>query len=163
MNENKNNENTKDVKETDTSKNMDYSFDFANQVEEDANNTVVTPADATTTTPEATSVSENSNTQNTIADVSNTTTTTSNVAPDTTAGVTNTTTDASNTTNATGAEANADVTTTPVTPATSENDQAEDSESLIQDKKATKRFLIILFVVVLIFIILLPFISDFLG
>ena len=39
----------------------------------------------------------------------------------------------------------------------------EDSEELIKDKKATKRFLIILFILLVAFIIALPFIFEIAG
>ena len=55
---------------------------------------------------------------------------------------------------------------TPVTPetvATETKENEEDSIELIQDKKATKRFLIILFVVIIAFIIALPFIFSVAG
>ena len=52
--------------------------------------------------------------------------------------------------------------TIPVTPETVAVKEGED-ESLIKDKKATKKFLIMLFVLIFAFIIALPFIFNFLG
>ena len=52
--------------------------------------------------------------------------------------------------------------TIPVTPETVAVKEGED-ESLIKDKKATKKFLILLFVLIFAFIIALPFIFNFLG
>ena len=52
---------------------------------------------------------------------------------------------------------------TPETVGTAENNSEEESLELIKDKKATKRFLIILFVLLLVFIIALPFIFNVAG
>ena len=52
----------------------------------------------------------------------------------------------------------------PVEPVVSEKkEEDEDSAELIKDKKATKKFLIILFVIVLAFIIALPFLNKIIG
>ncbi len=172
--------------------NMDYSFDFANQV--DANTAPVTP-EVTPATPEntvtletpatdnvaATPVAENAvpeastteivtpeaatNTQETISNVEVTSapevtpTPENSVTPET--APEQTTTDAAN---ADGIPVMSGVApVTPETVGTAENNSEEESLELIKDKKATKRFLIILFVLLLVFIIALPFIFNVAG
>ena len=126
-------EEKKNVNTEDKTNNMDYSFDFANQVEETPS--VQEPVSENTATTQ-----NNSQTVDAPQAVENTVATQNNSQ----------TVDASQT-----------VENTDTTDQTTINE--EDSEELIKDKKATKKFLIILFVIVLAFIIALPLIKGFLG
>ena len=137
--------------------NMDYSFDFANQV--DANPAPVTPEVtptenvSTLETPAADNVAATPVSENVVPEAS----ATESVTPET---VEQSTTD---TTNAEGIPVMlGESLVTPETAGMLENNSEEDLE-LIKDKKATKRFLIILFVILLIFIIALPFIFSVAG
>lgn len=145
MDENKNEQN-----------NMNYSFDFANQVEKEvepvvkpmpANNepiatTEVTPAEAT---PVATP---------TVASTENTSVTTTEVTPTVTSPVEN---------QATTEPANNQTTPVPVGAVEENVEPVEDEAELIKDKKATKRFLIIIVIIIVAFIIALPFIFNIIG
>ena len=172
--------------------NMDYSFDFANQV--DANPAPVTPEVtptenvSTLETPAADNVAATPVSENVVPEVSATESVTPEtvtnvqdaaptveVTPEVTPtpevtsaaenGVTTETVEQSttDTTNAEGIPVMpGEGLVTPETAGMPENNSEEDLE-LIKDKKATKRFLIILFVILLIFIIALPFIFSVAG
>lgn len=171
--------------------NMNYSFDFANQV--DANAAPVTP-EVTPATPESTvtpevptadnvavtPVSENvvpeaSTTESVMPETANTQDVTPATevtpAPEVTPTTENSVTPEMSTDQPTTDDANADsipvmpgvAPVMPETVGTKDNNSEEESLELIKDKKATKRFLIILFVVLLVFIIALPFIFNIAG
>lgn len=157
MDENKNNVNNENTQ----ADNMNYSFDFANQVENEA------PKDVTPVQTEDASVvatdgqtSNSENVQN--VDTSSSEAQTSQAEDVQVAEAPQT----PQTENVQAAEAPQ----TPQTevPASQDKSQAldakeEDSIELIKDKKETKRFLIILFVIILLFIIALPFIFNVAG
>ena len=165
MDENKNVNNTGNQ----SNDNMNYSFDFANQV--DANTVPATPE----VTPVAENVvSETSTTENVTPEVTNSQEAKPNVettpAPEVTAVSENNTTaenveqpvvDANNVDGIPVIPGVAPV--TPETVSTGENNSEQDDIELIKDKKATKKFLIILFIVLLVFIIALPFIFNVAG
>ena len=165
MYENKNVNNTGNQ----SNDNMNYSFDFANQV--DANTVPATPE----VTPVAENVvSETSTTENVTPEVTNSQEAKPNVettpAPEVTAVSENNTTaenveqpvvDANNVDGIPVIPGVAPV--TPETVSTGENNSEQDDIELIKDKKATKKFLIILFIVLLVFIIALPFIFNVAG
>ena len=137
--------------------NMDYSFDFANQVDDNPAPVTpeVTPTENASTleTPAADNVAATPVSENVVPEAS----AAESVTPET---VEQSTTD---TTNAEGIPVMpGEGLVTPETAGMPENNSEEDLE-LIKDKKATKRFLIILFVILLIFIIALPFIFSVAG
>ena len=163
-------EEKKNVNTEDKTNNMDYSFDFANQVEEtpsvqgsvsenvEANDNASVEQALVTDEPVQTventaTTQNNSQTVDASQTVENTATTQNNSQ---TVENTDTTQNNSQTVDAPQAVENTDT-----TDQTTINE--EDSEELIKDKKATKKFLIILFVIVLAFIIALPLIKGFLG
>lgn len=158
MDENKNTVNN----DTQNTSDMNYSFDFANQVQND------TPQDVATTPEQTTNVSETPVTAEVPIDT--TSSESSAVAPENAASEATAAPTSETTTQTASAETNATTgdTVAPApevaTPETTSTDNSEeDSIELIKDKKETKRFLIILFVVILVFIIALPFITKFLG
>ena len=187
MDENKSVNNTSNQ----SNDNMNYSFDFANQV--DANTVPATPevtpvasesnvtpgapvSDNVTVTPVAGNVvSETSTTENVTPEVTNSQDVTPNVettsAPEVTPVAENNTT-AGNVTEQPSVDVNSVdgipvmpgvAPVTPETVSTGENNSEQDDIELIKDKKATKKFLIILFIVLLVFIIALPFIFNVAG
>lgn len=209
------NKNTVNNDTTQTKDNMNYSFDFANQVDnsvkvatpEVTNNSVseqpVTSEVPTQSADVAPATADNSVNQTVNAETNQTTTSevpaqSADVAPATAdnsvnqtvnvetnqpttsevstqpADVAPATTPEVNTENSTApsdtAQADANpvipgaIPNIPVTPETvaAKQDDAESLE-LIKDKKATKKFLIMLFVLILAFIIALPFIFNILG
>lgn len=187
MDENKNTVNN----DTQNTSDMNYSFDFANQV--DANTVPATPevtpvasesnvtpgapvSDNVTATPVAENVvSEPSNVDSVTPEVTNSQEATPNVettpAPEVTAVAENNTT-AGNVTEQPSVDVNSVdgipvmpgvAPVTPETVSTGENNSEQDDVELIKDKKATKKFLIILFIVLLAFIIALPFIFNVAG
>ena len=152
MDENKNNVNNENT-QTD---NMNYSFDFANQVENEAPKDA-TPVQTEDTNTAATEVqvspnvsAQTSNSEN-VQNVQNVDTSSSEVQ-------------SSETENVQTAEVpQASQTEVPASQDESSDTKEEDSIELIKDKKETKRFLIILFVIILLFIIALPFIFNVAG
>ena len=177
------NKNTVNNDTTQTKDNMNYSFDFANQVDnsvkvatpEVTNNSVseqpVTSEVPTQSADVAPATADNSVNQTVNAETNQTTT---SEVPAQSADVAPATTPEVNTENSTApsdtAQADANpvipgaIPNIPVTPETvaAKQDDAESLE-LIKDKKATKKFLIMLFVLILAFIIALPFIFNILG
>lgn len=172
---------------------MNYSFDFANQVDTNAESnatsevTTATPessvtfnsaSDVTASSPVEGVNSEVTNTDN-VASVDNTLNMSavsdssasfempavdnsenvdSPVAPETT----NTVEQAAQTSDSIPVMPGV-APVTPETVSTEENNSEEENLELIKDKKETKRFLIILFVILLAFIIALPFIFSVAG
>lgn len=174
------------------SDNMNYSFDFANQVDDTATNDLAqnttvnseTPvnSEVNTVAPETPVVAETVETNN--SGVNETANVVSGEAVSAVDNVATTVSDETvnsvdNVANAEGVAAtpstNDNVSVegmpnvVPVTPITPENTATEgstteeDSIELIKDKKATKRFLFILFVILIIFIVALPFIFNIAG
>ena len=169
-------EEKKNVNTEDKTNNMDYSFDFANQVEETPS--VQEPVSENIKANDNASVEQALVTDEPVQTVENTATTQNNsqtVDASQTVENTDTTQNNSQTVDAPQAventattqnnsqtvDASQTVENTDTTDQTTINE--EDSEELIKDKKATKKFLIILFVIVLAFIIALPLIKGFLG
>lgn len=148
-------EEKKNVNTENNTNNMDYSFDFANQVEE-------TPSVQSDVTGENQAVANNvvseesSGEQKSVETASDLSSEQKEVVNDAALNVASTNEQpadtASVTDNSTGTAEAAQV-----------QPESEESEELIKDKKATKKFLIILFVIVLAFIIALPLIKGFLG
>ena len=150
-------EEKKNVNTEDKTNNMDYSFDFANQVEETPS--VQGSVSENVEANDNASVEQALVTDEPVQTVENTATIQNNsqtVDASQTVENTDTTQNNSQTIDAPQAVENTDT-----TDQTTINE--EDSEELIKDKKATKKFLIILFVIVLAFIIALPLIKGFLG
>lgn len=144
-------EEKKNVNTEDKTNNMDYSFDFANQVEETPS--VQEPVSENVEANDNASVEQALVTDEPVQTVENTVTTQNNSQTvDAPQAVENTVATQNN---------SQTVENTDTTDQTTINE--EDSEELIKDKKATKKFLIILFVIVLAFIIALPLIKGFLG
>ena len=150
-------EEKKNVNTEDKTNNMDYSFDFANQVEETPS--VQEPVSENIKANDNASVEQALVTDEPVQTVENTATTQNNSQTvDASQTVENTDTTQNNSQTV---DASQTVENTDTTDQTTINE--EDSEELIKDKKATKKFLIILFVIVLAFIIALPLIKGFLG
>ena len=150
-------EEKKNVNTEDKTNNMDYSFDFANQVEETPS--VQEPVSENIKANDNASVEQALVTDEPVQTVENTATTQNNSQTvDAPQAVENTATTQNNSQTVDAPQA---VENTDTTDQTTINE--EDSEELIKDKKATKKFLIILFVIVLAFIIALPLIKGFLG
>ena len=150
-------EEKKNVNTEDKTNNMDYSFDFANQVEETPS--VQGPVSENVKANDNASVEQALVTDEPVQTVENTATTQNNSQTvDAPQAVENT---VATQNNAQTVDASQTVENTDTTDQTTINE--EDSEELIKDKKATKKFLIILFVIVLAFIIALPLIKGFLG
>ena len=154
--------------EAQASNNMNYSFDFANQV--DKTEAPVTPevnsASANTVIQEsAPTVDQSAPAEvNTEAAPSPAETPVTPVTPETVVTPETPVTPVTPETVVTLETPVVPVTpVTPETVATETKENEEDSIELIQDKKATKRFLIILFVVIIAFIIALPFIFSVAG
>ena len=158
MDENKNSVNGN----TQNTNDMNYSFDFANQVQDDTpkNDVPITP-DATVTVSDEPVVSETS--MDTPTEIPQTPVTeVTNVMPQNSVSETTDQTVSVETNVATG-DTIVPASDVPVTPETTIDNKEEDSIELIKDKKATKNFLIGLFVVLIIFIIALPFIFNIMG
>ena len=150
-------EEKKNVNTEDKTNNMDYSFDFANQVEETPS--VQEPVSENIKANDNASVEQALVTDEPVQTVENTATTQNNSQTvDAPQAVENTVATQNNSQTVDAPQA---VENTDTTDQTTINE--EDSEELIKDKKATKKFLIILFVIVLAFIIALPLIKGFLG
>ena len=150
-------EEKKNVNTEDKTNNMDYSFDFANQVEETPS--VQEPVSENIKANDNASVEQALVTDEPVQTVENTATTQNNSQTvDAPQAVENT---VATQNNSQTVDASQTVENTDTTDQTTINE--EDSEELIKDKKATKKFLIILFVIVLAFIIALPLIKGFLG
>ena len=150
-------EEKKNVNTEDKTNNMDYSFDFANQVEETPS--VQEPVSENIKANDNASVEQALVTDEPVQTVENTATTQNNSQTvDASQTVENT---VATQNNSQTVDAHQAVENTDTTDQTTINE--EDSEELIKDKKATKKFLIILFVIVLAFIIALPLIKGFLG
>lgn len=150
-------EEKKNVNTEDKTNNMDYSFDFANQVEETPS--VQEPVSENIKANDNASVEQALVTDEPVQTVENTATTQNNSQTvDASQTVENT---VATQNNSQTVDASQTVENTDTTDQTTINE--EDSEELIKDKKATKKFLIILFVIVLAFIIALPLIKGFLG
>ena len=150
-------EEKKNVNTEDKTNNMDYSFDFANQVEETPS--VQEPVSENIKANDNASVEQTLVTDEPVQTVENTATTQNNSQTvDAPQAVENTVATQNNSQTVDAPQA---VENTDTTDQTTINE--EDSEELIKDKKATKKFLIILFVIVLAFIIALPLIKGFLG
>ena len=150
-------EEKKNVNTEDKTNNMDYSFDFANQVEETPS--VQEPVSENVEANDNASVEQALVTDEPVQTVENTATTQNNSQTvDAPQAVENT---VATQNNSQTVDASQTVENTDTTDQTTINE--EDSEELIKDKKATKKFLIILFVIVLAFIIALPLIKGFLG
>ena len=150
-------EEKKNVNTEDKTNNMDYSFDFANQVEETPS--VQGSVSENVEANDNASVEQALVTDEPVQTVENTATTQNNSQTvDAPQAVENTVATQNNSQTVDASQA---VENTDTTNQTTINE--EDSEELIKDKKATKKFLIILFVIVLAFIIALPLIKGFLG
>ena len=150
-------EEKKNVNTEDKTNNMDYSFDFANQVEETPS--VQEPVSENIKANDNASVEQALVTDEPVQTVENTATTQNNSQTvDAPQAVENTVATQNNSQTVDAPQA---VENTDTTDQTTINE--EDSEELIKDKKATKKFLIILFVIVLAFIVALPLIKGFLG
>ena len=150
-------EEKKNVNTEDKTNNMDYSFDFANQVEETPS--VQGSVSENVEANDNASVEQALVTDEPVQTVENTATTQNNSQTvDAPQAVENTVATQNNSQTVDAPQA---VENTDTTDQTTINE--EDSEELIKDKKATKKFLIILFVIVLAFIIALPLIKGFLG
>ena len=150
-------EEKKNVNTEDKTNNMDYSFDFANQVEETPS--VQGSVSENVEANDNASVEQALVTDEPVQTVENTATTQNNSQTvDAPQAVENT---VATQNNSQTVDASQTVENTDTTDQTTINE--EDSEELIKDKKATKKFLIILFVIVLAFIIALPLIKGFLG
>ncbi len=150
-------EEKKNVNTEDKTNNMDYSFDFANQVEETPS--VQESVSENIKANDNASVEQALVTDEPVQTVENTATTQNNSQTvDAPQAVENTVATQNNSQTVDAPQA---VENTDTTDQTTINE--EDSEELIKDKKATKKFLIILFVIVLAFIIALPLIKGFLG
>ena len=150
-------EEKKNVNTEDKTNNMDYSFDFANQVEETPS--VQGSVSENIKANDNASVEQALVTDEPVQTVENTATTQNNSQTvDAPQAVENTVATQNNSQTVDAPQA---VENTDTTDQTTINE--EDSEELIKDKKATKKFLIILFVIVLAFIIALPLIKGFLG
>ena len=169
------NKNTISNDETQSTNNMSYSFDFADQV--DKTEAPVTPEANSDSASQTNTVSQDSASTVTVQSTS------SEVGPEVTPSPVEANSDAVSTPSTdnvgeTPAPVAPEAQATPVTPetpvvpvtpvtpetvATDTKENEEDSIELIQDKKATKRFLIILFVVIVAFIIALPFIFSVAG
>ena len=150
-------EEKKNVNTEDKTNNMDYSFDFANQVEETPS--VQESVSKNVEANDNASVEQALVTDEPVQTVENTATTQNNSQTvDAPQAVENTVATQNNSQTVDAPQA---VENTDTTDQTTINE--EDSEELIKDKKATKKFLIILFVIVLAFIIALPLIKGFLG
>ena len=183
MDENKNVENNGGTQVQDG---MNYSFDFANQVDNSvkpvtpevaANSDSVQPSVQEATVNAETPVQPTVNAETPVQATNKTQptvtpspeTNVSSVTPDNSVNQTSTSNVGVNT-SATNDAVQTDenpimpgvAPTIPVTPETVAVKEGED-ESLIKDKKATKKFLIMLFVLIFAFIIALPFIFNFLG
>lgn len=159
------------------SDNMNYSFDFSNQVDDTATNdlaqnTIVnseTPvnSEVNTVAPETPVVAETVETNN--SGVNETANVVSGEAVSAVDNVANAEGVAATTSTNDNVSVEGMPNVVPVTPITPENTATEgstteeDSIELIKDKKATKRFLFILFVILIIFIVALPFIFNIAG
>lgn len=156
-----------------TNDNMNYSFDFADQVD----NTTSATSESPVITEPSTPMSEDTTEEvSNAAEVTIPETTSESFGTPVMASVTSEVTTSENT-----SEAPATVGQTteppaaetpiisgvpPVTPemtGTGKENSEEENLELIKDKKETKRFLVILFVILLVFIIALPFIFNVAG
>ena len=141
------------INNNDSQNSMNYSFDFANQVDNTvpAQNNVEPETLNVTPTPVQVNEPVNTPQVSAINTVNNTASTQgADVAP-VASEVTNT----------------AMPGVTPVVPVTPEmvtaQNKEEENVELIKDKKATKNFLIVLFVLLIAFVIALPIIFNFIG
>lgn len=160
MDENKNGVNGN----TQNTNDINYSFDFANQVQDDAqkNEAPITP-DSTVTVSDvpvdSDVVTSNSEVSSATVEMPVTQSANANGENMVTENANQVVDSSSATNDEVISENSEEPTASEIVPTTNE----EDSFDLIKDKKETKRFLIILFVVILIFIIALPFIFNVAG